>query len=80
MTQTQLAGMLAGRVNQQVGIIRLGFATLTIGLVLLIPIVPRADSGWWLVIPLMIAGCGLGVPLGTIIAGGRSGVPQSLGQ
>ena len=43
------------------GIIRLGFATLTIGLVLLIPIVPRADSGWWLVIPLMIAGCGLGL-------------------
>ena len=28
---------------------------------LLIPIVPRADSGWWLVIPLMIAGCGLGL-------------------
>ena len=42
-------------------IIRLGFATLTIGLLLLIPIVPRADSGWWLVIPLMIAGCGLGL-------------------
>jgi hypothetical protein len=30
-------------------------------LLLLIPIVPRADSGWWLVIPLMIAGCGLGL-------------------
>ena len=43
------------------GIIRLGFAILTIGLVLLIPIVPRADSGWWLVIPLIIAGCGLGL-------------------
>jgi len=43
------------------GIIRLGFAILTTGLVLLIPIVPRADSGWWLVIPLMIAGCGLGL-------------------
>jgi Na+/melibiose symporter-like transporter len=43
------------------GIIRLGFAILTIGLVLLIPIVPRADSGWWLLIPLMIAGCGLGL-------------------
>ena len=27
------------------------------GLVLLIPIVPRADSGWYLVVPLMIAGC-----------------------
>jgi hypothetical protein len=34
---------------------------LTVGLILIIPIVPRADSGWWLVIPLMIAGCGLGL-------------------
>jgi hypothetical protein len=34
---------------------------LTIGLVLLVPIVPRADSGWWLLVPLMIAGCGLGL-------------------
>ena len=42
-------------------IIRLGFAILTIGLILLIPIVPRADSGWWLLVPLMIAGCGLGL-------------------
>ena len=31
------------------------------GLVALIPIVPRADSGWSLVIPLVIAGCGLGL-------------------
>ena len=42
-------------------IIRLGFAILTVGLALLIPIVPRADSGWWLVVPLVIAGCGLGL-------------------
>ena len=28
---------------------------------LLVPIVPRADSGWYLVIPLIIAGCGLGL-------------------
>jgi hypothetical protein len=34
---------------------------LTTGLLLLIPVVPRADSGWWLVIPLVIAGCGLGL-------------------
>ena len=34
---------------------------MTLGLVLLIPIVPRADSGWWLVVPLVIAGCGLGL-------------------
>jgi MFS family permease len=43
------------------GIIRAGFALLTTGLVILIPIVPRADSGWYLVIPLMIAGAGLGL-------------------
>ena len=28
---------------------------------MLIPIVPRADSGWYLVVPLMIAGSGLGL-------------------
>ena len=28
---------------------------------ILIPIVPRADSGWYLVIPLVIAGSGLGL-------------------
>ena len=30
-------------------------------MLLLVPIVPRADSGWALVIPLMIAGAGLGL-------------------
>ena len=42
-------------------IIRLGFALLTIGLVALIPIVPRANPGWYLVIPLIVAGSGLGL-------------------
>jgi hypothetical protein len=28
---------------------------------ILIPIVPRAHSGWWLVVPLLISGCGLGL-------------------
>ena len=28
---------------------------------MLIPIVPRADSGWYLVVPLVIAGAGLGL-------------------
>jgi EmrB/QacA subfamily drug resistance transporter len=55
-----LAGKKAAK-RRPAGLIRLGFAILTIGLVLLIPIVPRADSGWWLVIPLIIAGCGLGL-------------------
>ena len=54
-------GREEGRQAPPGSLIRLGFAILTIGLILLIPIVPRADSGWWLVIPLMIAGCGLGL-------------------
>ena len=53
-----LAGKKAGRPSS---VIQLGFAVLTIGLVLLIPVVPRADSGWYLVIPLVIAGSGLGL-------------------
>jgi EmrB/QacA subfamily drug resistance transporter len=55
-----VAGKKAAK-RRPAGLIRLGFAILTIGLVLLIPIVPRADSGWWLAIPLIIAGCGLGL-------------------
>jgi MFS family permease len=42
-------------------IIGLGFGLLLIGIVALIPIVPRAESGWSLVIPLAIAGSGLGL-------------------
>ncbi len=42
-------------------IIRAGFALLTIGLAVLIPIVPRASSGWYLIVPLMVAGSGLGL-------------------
>jgi len=55
-----VAGRKAAK-RRPAGLIRLGFAILTIGLVLLIPIVPRADSGWWLAVPLVIAGCGLGL-------------------
>src|SRR5262249_5792972 len=43
------------------GIIRVGFGLLTVGIAVLIPIVPRADSGWDLVLPLLIAGTGLGL-------------------
>ncbi|WP_345761223.1 MFS transporter [Diaminobutyricibacter sp. McL0608] len=54
-----LAGRRAGR-RRPVVLIRWGFALLCLGLVILIPIVPRADSGWWLLGPLVIAGAGLG--------------------
>jgi MFS family permease len=55
-----LAGKRTGS-HRPSSIIRLGFALLTAGVILLIPIVPRVDTGWWLVIPLMIAGSGLGL-------------------
>jgi hypothetical protein len=55
-----LAGKRAGD-RRPSSIIRLGFALLTIGLIVLIPIVPRADSGWYLAVPLIISGCGLGL-------------------
>src|SRR3954453_13573676 len=42
-------------------IILTGFVLLVVGLVLLVFVVPRASSGWWLAIPLVIAGCGLGL-------------------
>jgi Major Facilitator Superfamily len=42
-------------------LIRLGFALFSAGIAILIPIVPRADSGWALVVPLVIAGLGLGL-------------------
>ena len=55
-----LAGKKAGD-RRPSSIIRVGFALLTVGLGLLLPIVPRADSGWALVVPLVIAGLGLGL-------------------
>jgi EmrB/QacA subfamily drug resistance transporter len=55
-----LAGRRAGK-RRPSSIIRLGFALLTMGMLLLIPIVPRADSGWYLLVPLAIAGSGLGL-------------------
>jgi len=55
-----LAGKRAGK-RRPAGIIRWGFVFLTAGLVVLIPVVPRADSGWYLLVPLVVAGSGLGL-------------------
>jgi MFS family permease len=55
-----LAGKRAAR-RRPAGIIRIGFALLAVGVLLLLPIVPRADSGLLLAIPLAIAGSGLGL-------------------
>jgi EmrB/QacA subfamily drug resistance transporter len=42
-------------------IIRGGFLLLAVGVLVLIPIVPRADSGWAMALPLAVAGAGLGL-------------------
>jgi hypothetical protein len=55
-----LAGRRAGE-RRPSTIIRVGFALVTIGVLAMIPIVPRADSGLWLAVPLIVAGCGLGL-------------------
>ena len=55
-----LAGKRVGR-RRPSAIIRAGFALLVVGIAIVIPIVPRADSGWYLLIPLAIAGSGLGL-------------------
>jgi hypothetical protein len=55
-----LAGKKAGD-RRPSSIIRAGFALLSVGLVVLIPIVPRTESGWLLIVPLIIAGAGLGL-------------------
>jgi EmrB/QacA subfamily drug resistance transporter len=55
-----VAGKRAAR-RRPSSLIRAGFAILTTGLVLLVPLVPRATSGWYLVVPLIITGVGLGL-------------------
>jgi EmrB/QacA subfamily drug resistance transporter len=42
-------------------LVRIGFGLVLIGLIALIPIVPRATSGWYLCVPLLVMGCGLGL-------------------
>jgi EmrB/QacA subfamily drug resistance transporter len=54
------AGRAAGK-HRPANVITLGSGLLTTGMLLLLPIVPRADSGWPLVVPLALAGCGLGL-------------------
>ena len=38
-----------------------GFALATVGMAAIIPLVPRVDTGWYLVVPLLVAGSGLGL-------------------
>ncbi len=55
-----LAGKKAGK-RRPSNIVLVGFLLSAVGMALIIPIVPRTDSGWALVIPLLIAGSGLGL-------------------
>ena len=55
-----LAGKKAGK-RRPASIIRLGFVLLTVGIAVLIPIVPRAEFGWALIVPLTDRGLGAGV-------------------
>jgi EmrB/QacA subfamily drug resistance transporter len=55
-----LAGKRAGR-RRPSSIIRAGYGLVTLGLIVLIAVVPRADSGWYLLLPLVLMGAGLGL-------------------
>ena len=55
-----IAGKRAAN-RRPASLIRAGFAILTAGLVIIVPLVPRATSGWYLVAPLIIVGLGLGL-------------------
>jgi EmrB/QacA subfamily drug resistance transporter len=55
-----LAGRKAGGRSPS-RIILVGFVLLAAGVAVLIPIVPRADSGWAMAVPLAVAGAGLGL-------------------
>src|SRR5512133_1590808 len=55
-----VAGRKAGNRSPS-KIILTGFLLLAAGVAVLIPIVPRADSGWAMAVPLIIAGAGLGL-------------------
>jgi MFS family permease len=55
-----LAGKRAGK-RRPSSLIRAGFLLLTAGVLVMVPIVPRADTSLYLVIPLMLCGAGLGL-------------------
>ena len=55
-----VAGKRAGK-RRPSSLIRAGFALIAIAMVVLIPLVPEAGSGWALALPLALAGAGLGL-------------------
>jgi len=55
-----IAGKKAGD-RRPAQVIRSGFALTAVGIAAIIPLVPRVSSGWYLVVPLAVAGAGLGL-------------------
>src|SRR3954447_2380635 len=55
-----IAGKRAAK-RRPATIIRAGFLLARIGIASIIPLVPRVNSGWYLVVPLVLTGCGLGL-------------------
>jgi len=55
-----LMGKNAGD-RRPAAIIRMGFGLALVGLALIVPVIPRGESGWALVVPLLVAGTGLGL-------------------
>lgn len=55
-----VAGKRAGKRRPSV-LILAGFALLLLSMAVLIPVIPRSETGWPLVPPLILAGCGLGL-------------------
>jgi hypothetical protein len=55
-----VAGKKAGS-RRPAAIIRAGFVLTAVGIAAIIPLVSRITSGWYLVIPLVVAGSGLGL-------------------
>jgi EmrB/QacA subfamily drug resistance transporter len=55
-----VAGKKAGG-HRPATIIQAGFALVALGTAVLVPLVPRVDSGWYLAGPLLIVGSGLGL-------------------
>lgn len=59
-----MVALIAGRRLTRVRtsrVIKYGFILTSVGLLALLPVIPRADSGWLLLIPLLIVGSGLGL-------------------
>ena len=61
MFATALAAGKFAKNLRAASVIRVGFGLALVGMVSVIPVIPRGESGWALLVPLLIAGVGLGL-------------------